>query len=90
MMEPIRDQQQDGRFYYSRKMGQGTEEMKTTRRLESKGANKNGRIHESRTSNNRADESLVVIGMCMTCRDQSGAQERWAMARNEVMDQVIV
>ena len=71
-------------------MGRGTEETKTARRLESEGANKNGRIHESRTSNDRADENLVVIGMCTTRRDQSGARERWVTARNDAMDEVIV
>ena len=85
-----KDGAEDGVFYYSREMGQGTEETKTARGSESEGVNKNGRIHESRTSNDRANESLVVIRMCMICRDQSRARERRATARDEVMDEVIV
>ena len=62
-------------------MRQGTEEAKTARGLESEGENKNGRIHESRTSNDRADESLVVIGICATRKDHRKDGQRQEMKR---------
>ena len=66
--------------------------MKTARGLESKGADKNGRIHKSRANTDGVDESFALIGMCMTHGDQSRArrgQEQWKEMKRWMGDRMM-